>query len=389
MSMQKSTVEINPAVFRWAVTGSGWEEEELSEKTNIKLEVIQECGKSSTSIRISDLKKISKAINRPVSILLLPEPPDEMEPMDYRRMGGSDTVAKLSKKTLKFIWRARYVQASAAELLEMRSESAQPRIHPRTIRDDPETVAKTESQILDYPQNRHHGENIDKFVQNTYESLREKIESLGIFVMQMPIDIAEARGFVLSDKYPNVIVVSSKDNPRPRLFTLLHEYAHLLLKTGRIHTVNPFYADIQSKRQPMSVERWCNGFAGAVIMPREAVLEELEGIKERVPDSVVTLISRRFCTSKAAAAVRILNLLGGDPLWKDYYEYHKSLQTISIGTIGGGGGRDMAQECITHNGMRYVRLVSDSRKRDLITTHDMVMYLDLKTKHFENLEGMI
>ena len=49
----------------------------------------------------------------------------------------------------------------------------------------------------------------------------------------------------------------------------------------------------------------------------------------------------------------------------------------------------MAKECINRNGIRYVRLVSDSRSRDLITVSDMIKYLDLKTKHFGKLNALI
>ena len=46
----------------------------------------------------------------------------------------------------------------------------------------------------------------------------------------------------------------------------------------------------------------------------------------------------------------------------------------------------MAKECVTRNGMRYVKMVSDSREKGLINTTDMIKYLDLKTKHFEKLD---
>ena len=43
----------------------------------------------------------------------------------------------------------------------------------------------------------------------------------------MPVD--DARGFSLTDGEPYVIVVNSADADRARLFTLFHEYAHILL----------------------------------------------------------------------------------------------------------------------------------------------------------------
>ncbi len=391
MSAQHLKVKINSAVFRWATAGSGWEEKELSERTDIKLKSIQEWGRSNTLIKVSDLKKISKVINRPISVLLLSEPPDEKEPTDYRRIDRSDTAVKISRKTLEVIRRARYVQANAGELLEMRSEDVQPNIIPRTLQDDPERVAETERKTLGLDLQRSHvGEKIDKFVLDVYTALREKIESFNIFVMQMSMDISDARGFVISDKYPKVIVINSKDEPRTKLFTLLHEYAHLLLRTDGICLANPNYIDGQHKGQNMLVERWCNIFAGAVIMPRKAMLRELEDMRDRPTSSVIDLLANKFCASKTATIVRILNLLDGDPRWVEYKKHYKTNPPVpTTKRHGGGGKRNMAKECTSHNGRRYVRLVSDSRKRDLITINDMVMYLDLNIKHFEKLEGMI
>ena len=69
------------------MASSGWDARELSEKTKIKFESIRKWETSSVSIKVSDLRKISKAIERPLSVLLLPEPPKERPLTDYRNVG--------------------------------------------------------------------------------------------------------------------------------------------------------------------------------------------------------------------------------------------------------------------------------------------------------------
>ena len=392
MGRRDTTVQINPDVLKWAIGGSGWEARELSEKTKIKSGSIRKWETSSTAIKVSDLRKISEAIKRPLSVLLLPEPPTERDLTDYRKVGGIG-YKKLSKKTLAVIRNARYVQSNASELLELRSEGVLPNITSRTLRDDPEMVAEAEKKMLGVDlEKQRRGESIDEFVWAAYLDLKEKIESLNILVMRAAMDVNEIRGFALADGYPRVILVNSKDRARPQLFTLLHEYAHLLLKTDGICLTNSDNFKKQSGRQDTSIERWCNNFAGAVIMPREKILKELSGKASHDPDMVATSMSRKFCTSKMAAVVRILNLLGRDPRRKEYLEYYNMIASKPVATTsggGGGGGRDMVKECINRNGMRYVKLVSDSRSRDLITTGDMIRYLDLKTRYFEKLDTLI
>ena len=387
-----ATIHIRPGVFRWAVVGSGWNAEELSEETGIKLESIQKWEKGKSTIGIADLKRISKVINRPLSVLLLPKPPDEESP-PYYRMVDRNATHRISKKTLSVIRRARYVQGNTAELQDMRSEDARPKITHRTIRDDPEKVADLERGILDLKlESRLKGYNIDKFVQEEYVALREKIESFNILVMQMPMDIEEARGFSLSNKLPKLILVNSKDGPRPRLFTLLHEYAHLLLDTSGICPSDEYDVSDQWEGRNMQVERWCNNFAGAIIMPRKTMLDEIKDMVDLEPSRTVSHLTAKFCSSKMSTVVRILDLLGDDPRRQKYREFYETMLRKPVVKTGGGGsgdGRDMIKECIIHNGTRYIRLVVDSRAKDLITTNDMVQYLDLKTKYFEELEATI
>ena len=253
MGVSGTTVQINPDVLKWAIAGSGWEAREISEKTDIESEAIRRWETSSTAIKVSDLRKISEVIKRPLSVLLLSEPPEERNLTDYRKVGGIGS--KLSKKTLATIRNARYVQSNASELLELRSEDVLPNIASRTPRDDPEMVAEAEKGALGVElEKRRRGESIDMFVRAAYTDLKEKIESFNILVMQAAMDINEVRGFALVDKYPRVILVNSKDSARPQLFTLLHEYAHLLLKTDGICLTNLDNFK-KSKGQDVSVER--------------------------------------------------------------------------------------------------------------------------------------
>ena len=390
MGSQKM-VHINPKVLKWAIEGSGWDAEELAEKINIRSELIKRWETQDEAIKVSELRKISKAIKRPLSVLLLPEQPEEKRLPDYRKMSGSN-VKKISKDTLDVIRDARYVQSNARELFEMRSENARPNITPRTTKDDPETVAETERKALGLEFKKQNSKKIDELVRRTYSDLKEKIESRNILVMQAAMDIDEIRGFSLTNKDPGVILVNSRDDVRPQLFTLLHEYAHLLLNAGGTCITNSENFEDREGGQGASVERWCNNFAGAVIMPKEDFMKELNLRAEQKPGSVVNDLSKIFFATKTATVVRILNLLGNDSRKSEYMEYYREIVSEPIlpkKRGGGKGDRNLVKECIDHNGTRYVRLVVDSKRRDLITIVDMIKYLDLKTKHFEKLHAQI
>lgn len=370
---------------------SGWTAQEVSDKTGLSYESVQQWMKHDTDIKVHDLKKIANTIKRPLTVFLLSKPPEEKKLIDYRRIGG-DATGKLSKKTLNVIRDAKYAKSVAAELLNLNSQDVRPDIIPRTIEDDPQIVAEEERKSLKINlEKRPKGKSMDAFVRDEYLALKAKIESLNIFVLQASMDVDEVRGFTLPGGDPKVILVSSSDGPRPKLFTLLHEYAHILLETDGICLTNSYTSQASFESHNASAEIWCNNFAGSVIMPKDAVLDVLHNNPMYTPKQMIKHLCRNFCASKTAATVRMLNLLDKDPRKEEYLKYYQDVSSKNVTTSGGGGGggRNMAQECVNRYGKRYVSLVSDSEKRGLITTHDMIKYLDLKIKHFERLNELI
>ena len=386
--MAQPTLQINPAVLKWAITESGWNSRDLSEKTGIESNTIETWQTQRASIKLSKLRAISKEIKRPLSVLMLPEPPIEPNILDFRSVGG--VAVNTSKKTREVIRNARYVQSIAQDILKLRAEEVRPDIKFRSIDDDHEAVAEAERNKLNVNLEKGKKGSMVEFSRNKYHELKEKIESQNIHVMQDSMDIDEVRGFTLSGGYPKVILINSKDEYRPRLFTLLHEYAHLLLKSNGI--CMPHLSVLQTPvEHDQLLERWCNNFAGAYIMPKSEILEFVENKKNDDPQNVVKSLARKFCASKMAITMRIWNLL--DPsLYRDtYMKYYKAIASKPVLKHGGGGtgGRDIAKECINHNGLRYVRLVVDSENRGLIPTSEMIKYLNLKIKYFEKLGAYI
>src|SRR5262249_45049676 len=104
-----------------------------------------------------------------------------------------------------------------------------------------------------------------------YEALKQwriLIENTGILTFQASgVEISEARGFSISERPLPVAVANSKDSPRGRIFTFLHEVAHLLLRDGGICDLHDSEEDEGSH-----IEAFCNRVAGATLFPRPALL---------------------------------------------------------------------------------------------------------------------
>lgn len=78
-------------------------------------------------------------------------------------------------------------------------------------------------------------------------------------------------------------MVNGSDSVRGRLFSLLHEYVHLLLHTGGLcDTVT----DTRATDPDRALEARCNAIAAAMLMPRNAVLSSAEVVRRCAsPDS--------------------------------------------------------------------------------------------------------
>src|SRR5207247_5810044 len=111
------------------------------------------------------------------------------------------------------------------------------------------------------------------------QSLRlwsDATEAHAIVVIQTArIEVAEMKGFSISEwPYP-VVAINGGDWPNPKVFTLLHEVAHLALNLGGLCDLHEEIPESRKAPTPVDeVEHRCNEIAAAVLMPREALLGE-------------------------------------------------------------------------------------------------------------------
>ena len=275
MAKQKTVVKVNPQIIKWIRTSGGWEINELAKKLNVDVETIRKWESKELPIEIKKLEQLADCVKRPLALFFLKKPPVEYELTDFRKLGGLET-SKLCKKTLVSIRETKYLQSIADELLKNQKIKSTPEIMSFTIDDNPEKVARDEREKLGFEsESKLLSKHSQKSINNFYNDLRKIIESFNIFVFQTSMPVEEARGFTLSEKFPRVIVVNSGDLHQARIFTLLHEYGHLLLKKDGICLAEPLLLkDYPSNDQIQKIEKWCNTFAASVLMPRNYFLTQ-------------------------------------------------------------------------------------------------------------------
>lgn len=135
-----------------------------------------------------------------------------------------------------------------------------------------------------------------------YVIVRKKIEDRGIFVLQDSFPEKDGSGFCLSHPIYPVILVNTKQQTRGRrLFTLVHELAHVLMGVTGIS--DPF---VNANR----VERLCNRFAGSFLVPEALVGSLLAKVRpNNDPDvNMVARCSRALKISQQATVLRLEEL---------------------------------------------------------------------------------
>jgi Zn-dependent peptidase ImmA (M78 family) len=150
----------------------------------------------------------------------------------------------------------------------------------------------------------------DKYV--AFNSWRAAIERQGILVFQtggtenLKVSPREVRGFSIADRPLPVVVTNSKDAVTARCFTLLHEVAHVLLRSGGL-------CDFHERRSQERIDRvevFCNRAAAAALVPAPALEAQLEaeGFRSRREwtDAQLAGLARRFRVSWEVILLRLL-----------------------------------------------------------------------------------
>jgi Zn-dependent peptidase ImmA (M78 family) len=368
-------VEINNEVLKWVINTSGWDTSKLAEKVGISEDYFNKVLNNEKKLTITQLTKLSKLIKRPLAFFLLSElPPEEKKPLpkDYRMISEKEGV--FSKETLLTIRIARRLQAVSRELAQNLNTDLEPTVTTVTIEDNPQKIAE------EYRNKVKISEGLQKKWDNPNKLLnflREFIERQNILVFQFPMPVEDVRGFTLSDSILKVIVVNSKDQITARIFTLMHEFAHILLNESVINM--PEESLFVDKNQN-EIERWCNNFTSEFLLPDSLARKIFEENKPNLTETKTLnqlsnkwKISKKFILYKMFK-LRYINKQQLEEILKRPYKEKKAK-----------GGPSPDVKCVSEKGKKFVSLVSANVNNNFITFVDALEYLSIKSHHYQKV----
>jgi len=319
MSSGARELTINSSVFSWLFHTSGYPETEIIEKTNISPDRWHSFLDSEDTITLPlhTIKSLAEIYNRPITAFLIPFPPkDNPVPKDFRRAPKSLHYSRELHKT--FIKAQRNLRLFVEMTENMDGEFTYPHAC-YTINDDPFVAAEKEREHLnveDAPQNK-------LTESEAWKEWRELIIDTNIPVFQYNLDSDGLGGFVTKWHEKYGIVINSSDLYKVRIFTLFHEYAHILLGTDPVCSDD---GTTSSNAEIDRIEQWCDNFSGAFLMPMHVIrnsekitryLEKNEYIKAAKELASLTTASR----SAALIRLRVCGLIPANAGAKELAEW--------------------------------------------------------------------
>ena len=373
-------VNVEPSVLKWLIESSGWTRDEIAKRLQTSAQNIEkmESGEKKPSFR--QLEELAVIFKRPVASFLLSKPlAEKPKPKDYRML--PDKTNKFDKKTVFVMRHARRLQELSKELSRNVQYETKSKTEKFKISDNSETIA------LKYREKFNLTEEKQRKFKTPYELfnyLRDILEDQNIYLFQFSMPVEDARGFVFVDEFPNVIVVNTKDNIEARIFSLMHEFAHILLGESVIDLPDATHSFKDD------VEKWCNEFSSAFLLPKGLAKSAFDTNKVNLTSKeTLKYLSNRYEVSKA---MLLLNMLKLNYIQRNDYDSilarfkkEEIKPAKKEGEEGTGGGIPSEVRCLSEVGNKFVSLVANNYDRDHITYTDALNYLSIKSKSFDKV----
>lgn len=370
-------VEVVPKVLIWLRNSSGWKIDEVANRLGTSTEVVNELELGKKNPTIKQLYILSELYKVPIASFFLSNPKLEKPmPKDYRFLPNKTNI--FEHKTLLVIRRTRTLQELSKELSLNINYAMITEVKKVALTDNPELIALSYRKILNLDMQK---QTKFKDAYKMFKYLRDVLENLNIIVFQFSMPIEDARGFALADESPNIIVINSKDSIEARLFTLMHEFGHIILKETVIDIPE------ESLQVRNDIEAWCNTFSSAFLLPKEISIDLFNKNNYDLTNTgTLNILSKKYKVSKIFLLVKMIDL---NYISKQEFESvlaRYSKRETKVEKKKKNFIRVSAdQKCLSQMGNKFVSLVASNFDRELITYNDALSFLSIKSRNFDKV----
>ncbi|RDU65806.1 hypothetical protein CQA53_05800 [Helicobacter didelphidarum] len=252
---------INEAISRNNIPIDTMAQSIFKDNANKFLSFLKNPTQSAIKISSTNLVELSQYLNIPFGYLFLQELPKEK--IKIPELRSKNNKNSISKTLINSVKESEYKQEWYRDYLISIGEEAK---HIKKYYNEQEIIKAITSLI-----------NFEKLPKKPYEALNKIIDLLQkenylIFISSRihrkntrSLDIDEFRGYCLYDKYTPVIFLHNQDSYKGKIFTILHELAHIMYRYNGITT---------SYNRNTKIEKLCNAIAGEILIPKDRILSK-------------------------------------------------------------------------------------------------------------------
>ena len=214
---------------------------------------------------------------------------------------------------------------------------------------------------------------------------RRRIEDQGIFCLEMKLDSKDMRGASIwrRERYPFILINhQDAEFATGRLFTLLHEYAHLLLAKEGIA------CDFRGREPREGVEPVANRFVAEMLLPSMTFERHLKRTRaytynEHWPDSALDRLREPFFVSRDVVCIRLAEM---ELAPSDFYQRKRGeWEQKYAGRPAWGRGRPLTKKerKATELGSSALRAFVALRDKGTLPVLESAYVLDMKVEKVE------
>ena len=301
--MPSVTVNITPEVISWVINHT--KVEDINSSLYEKMLQWKNGEKVPTFNQVED---VSRATNIPLGYFFLQKPPvEKLAILEYRTIDSYFT-SNPSRNLIDTINNMESIQEWMKDYL-IKSDNAELNyVGSMKNNSNSKIIAENIREILGLEKKWY------SFCTDASESfrvIRRKLESAGIVVMvsgivgqntHRKLSIEEFRAFTLLDNYAPLIFVNSNDSKNGKLFSLLHETAHIWV--GASNFYNDRYSNAVKVGQKEII---CNSVAAEILVPNEIFINQWNGLVNKSAYEKIEKLASIFRCGTTVIARRALD----------------------------------------------------------------------------------
>jgi Zn-dependent peptidase ImmA (M78 family)/transcriptional regulator with XRE-family HTH domain len=333
---------------------------------------------------LAKLRDMARFYKRPLAVFYLDAPPKGFDVLRDFRMLDPDKPQITT--ALEFALReASARREQAVDLARLLGVDVPEFGITATLDDHPDVLAERVRARLGLSINQQLAWKTDS---EAVAAWRKTLEAAGVLVFRagdLPWD--DARGFSIWGPVYPAVAFNSQEDTAPRIFTMMHEVMHIALRAGGIGICN---LDDDGLGVGPRTEAFCNRVAGAVLVPREVLLNERDVVRHfgmTWHEEELRALARRFHVSAEVIARRLV-IVGKAS--KEFYNQRRArMKALYEGRRpkpkpGKSGGVEMpADRVVRESGFTFTRLVLNAYEERRITASEVADAFDVRLKHLE------